>query len=219
MLRSELRLWAVKVCCQYRSKEVMGEIAFRSNVVKNRRPRRVTPSSICTHNCCTHHWPYSPSWLRNLLIAIQLNIQVAQPLTIFEFPLYTLFAPNFYAVLKAHLFEKNILRQMYILFNTFFKSSPDGLTRAARSLKIKVLFATDVDGCISGRANDEVTCFPLKIIIIIIIPCEALIELPDWTRKNRIWNGKKKFALNWIHISVNLPVKLAVQRPCSKFKT
>ena len=180
------------------SKEVMGEIAFRSNVVKNRRPRRVTPSSICTHNCCTHHWPYSPSWLRNLLIAIQLNIQVAQPLTIFEFPLYTLFAPNFYAVLKAHLFEKNILRQMYILFNTFFASSPDGLTRAARSLKIKVLFATDVDGCISGRANDEVTCFPLKIIIIIIIiiPFEALIELPDWTRKTEYEMAKRN--LPWI---------------------
>ena len=127
--------------------------------------------------------------MRNLLIAIQLNIQVAQPLTIFEFPLYTLFAPNFYVVPKEHLFEKNILRQMYIFLNTFFASSPDGFTRVARSLKIKVLFATDVDGCISGRANDEVTCFPLIIIIIIImiiIPFEALIELPNWTRKNRM---------------------------------
>ena len=186
---------------------------FRSNVVKNRRPRRVTPSSICTHNCCTHHWPYSPSCLRNLLIAIQLNIQVAQPLAIFEFPLYTLFAPNFCAVAKAHLFEKNILRQMYILFNTFFAFSPDRLTHAARSLKIKVLL-TDVDGCISGRANDEVTCFPLK---------KKNNNNTFWGTdritkwKNRIWNGKKKFALNWVHISVNLPVKLAEQRPCSKF--
>ena len=73
-------------------------------------------------------------------------------MTIFESPLYTLPAPNFYAVPRAHLFEKNILRKMYILFNT----SPDRLTRAARSLKVKVLFATDVDGRISGRANGEV---------------------------------------------------------------
>ena len=45
---------------------------------------------------------------------------------------------------------------MYILFNTYFASSPDRLTRAARSLKVKVLFATDVDGRISGWANGEV---------------------------------------------------------------
>ena len=77
-------------------------------------------------------------------------------MTIFESPLYTLFAPNFYAVPRAHLFEKNILRKMYILFNSFFASSPDRLTRAARSLKVKVLFATDVDGRISGRPNGEV---------------------------------------------------------------
>ena len=54
------------------------------------------------------------------------------------------------------MFEKNILRKMYILFNSFFASSPDRLTRAARSLKVKVLFATDVDGRISGRPNGEV---------------------------------------------------------------
>ena len=77
-------------------------------------------------------------------------------MTIFESPLYTLFAPNFYAVPRAHLFEKNILRKMYILLNSFFASSPDRLTRAARSLKVKVLFATDVDGRISGRPNGEV---------------------------------------------------------------
>ena len=88
--------------------------------------------------------------IEELLIAIQLKIiEVAQPMTIFESPLYTLFAPNFYAFPRAHLFEKNILRKVDILFNSFFASSPDRLTRA-------VLFATDVDGRISGRANGEV---------------------------------------------------------------
>ena len=37
----------------------------------------------------------------------------------------------------------------------------------------------------------------------------------DKKKQNMKW--KKKFALNWVLISVNLPVILAVQRPCSKF--